>query len=389
MIIVFELRAQSSLCKTAFIFFHMKGFHFFSFTGIVAAVYQLCSTACNGVGHDGRVDQYASYQSIDSADRIECGGSILELLLESEENIQPFLTMENNVIIYTVHGNGHTFYKIGPNGNIVDTLVLDRKAGDLSFVKGFIIDKEANQYYRWCFNGVKDPLEIQRENIGLDWDVVRQRKRLDEIKAMQGHVYVDYRSIAQLPEKAGEKEIQATQSPLSFSVLNYFSADTCYQFYTTVDISREFPWSATQQLLWNNLFRRLDENSVNKSEIIPSPAIRYRYFHRQKKEKVEFSGPGGNAAGFTADLYPGFLFADIAFQKDTIKIKEFMFLEQERPQSSITINGVSIGNFTKNKKQPLELIDGYMYYTNPKLQYALFSNSSKRIYRIRPKEIAQ
>lgn len=364
----------------------MKGFCFFPLTGIVAALYQVFSTACNWENHDKIPEKYEWYQPIDSTNEIESGAARLELLLESEENIQSFLTEENDVIIYTVHGKrNNTFYKLGIDGEITDSLRLDRRGGDLAFVKGFIIDKEMNEYYTWSFNGNKVPIKIRTENARLNWDTAMQKSKLAEIKAAQSIVLVDYRSKSALPEKAAAGKIQATQVPITFTVLTYFNGDQCFQFYTTLNTGRDFPWSDTQKLLWNNLFRRPDESFVNKGEITQSATLIYRYFHRLKKEKIKFSGPGGNAAGFTAVLYPGYLFTDIVFHKDTIKIKEFMYLDEERPNSSIKIDGMLIGNFSKNKVQPLERVDGYMYYTNPHLRYALFANSDKKLYRIRKK----
>lgn len=364
----------------------MKAFYLIPVIGIAAAVYLLFSKAFKNGKPDELPKTYAAYQSIDSVKTIESGTAKLDLLFESEKNIQSFLTEENNVIVYTVHGKrGNTFYKIAANGDVIDTLKIDRRTGDLAFVKGFIIDKEVNEYYKWSFDGNKVPIKMQDENTGLDWDTGRQKSKIAHIKDLPGLVYVDYRSRSPSPEKTVEGNIQAMQAVTAFAVLTYFTGDDCFQFYTTLNISRQFPWSYTQQLIWNNLFKRIDERSADNGEIIPSPAMSYRYFHRLKKEKVRFSGGGGNAPGFTKVLYPGYLFSTIVFQKDTIKIKEFMYLEEGMPGSSIKIDGKQVGTFSRNKAQPIENIDGYMYYTNHKLQYALFANDDRKIYQIRKK----
>jgi hypothetical protein len=364
----------------------MKVFYIIVVIGIAAAVYLLFSLAFKNRSHDGLPETYAAYQSIDSIKTIVSGTAELHLLFESGEKIQSFLTGESNVIVYTVHGKRENmFYKIASNGDVIDSLRIDSRAGDLAFVNGFIIDKEMNEYYKWSFNGNSAPIKIPAENVGLDWDSGRQQSKLAHIKALAGPVYVDHRSRSPVPEKTVEGKIQATQAATAFTVLTYFTGDDCFQFYTTLDVSKQFPWSYTQQLLWNNLFKRIDERSANDGEIIASPALKYRYFHRLKKEEVRFSGGGGNAPGFTKALYPGYLFSDILFRKDTIKIKEFMYLDEEQPHSAIEIDGKRVGTFSGNKVQPIENIDGYMYYTNPKLQYALFANDDKKIFQIREK----
>jgi hypothetical protein len=369
-----------------FLTLYMKVLYLIPVIVTVAALYMLFLKTYKNGNHDGLPEAYAAYQSIDSVKTIESGTAKLDLLFESEENIQSFLTEENNVIIYTVHGKmGNTFYKIAPGGDVIDTLRIDRRAGGLAFVKGFIIDKEMGEYYKWSFNGNKAPIAIPAENAGLDWDTGRQKTKLADIKGLPGFVYADYRSKSPSPEKTSEGKIQATQTSIAYAVLTYFTGDKCFQFYTTLDVSKQFPWSYTQQLTWNNLFRRIDERSAHNGKIIPSAALRYHYFHRGKKEKVRFSGGGGNAPGFTKVLYPGYLFSDIIFRKDTIKIKEFMYLDEERPGSAIEIDSKRIGTFSRNRAQPVENIDGYMYYTNHQLQYSLFANSDKKIYQIRKK----
>ncbi|MET3880963.1 hypothetical protein [Chitinophaga sp. OAE865] len=364
----------------------MKAIYIIPVIVIAAALYLLLSKAKKNGAHGRLPDAYAGYQSIDSVQTIQSGSAILDLLFKSEENIQSFLTEENNVIIYTVHGKTeNTFYKIAPHGEVIDSLKIDRRAADLAFVQGFIIDKEKNEYYRWTFNGNKTAIELPAENAGLDWSSGRQESRLTQIKGLPGLVYVDYQSKSPSPQKSTKDEIQTTQAVTTFAVLTYLAGDDYFQFYTTLDVSKQFPWSYTRQLIWNNLFKRMDERSAHDGEIIPSNAVKYRHFHRLKKEEVRFSGGGGNAPGYTKELYPGYLFSDIIFHKDTIRIKQLMYLNEERPGSSIEIEDRRIGTFSSNKVQPVEIIDGYMYYTNPKLQYALFANSDKKIYQIRKK----
>ena len=362
----------------------MKAIYIILVIVAAAALYLLLVKAKKNGARDGLPEAYAGYQSIDSVHTVQSGTAMLDLLFESQENIQSFLTGDNNVIIYTVHGKtGNTFYKIAPGGDVIDSLKIDRRAADLAFVQGFIIDKEKNEFYKWAFNGNKAPIGLPAENAGLDWDTGRQENKLARIKGLPGVVYVDYRTKSPSSQKDAGGEIQATQAAITFAVLTYLSGDECFRFYTTLDVGKQFPWSYTQQLIWNNLFKLVDERSAHDGKIIPSTAVRYRYFQRLKKEEVRFSGGGGNAPGFTEELYTGYLFSDIVFQKDTIRIKQLMYLNEERPGSSIEIDGKRVGTFYANKAQPVETIDGYMYYTNPKLQYSLFTNSDKKIYQVR------
>ncbi|WP_298738373.1 hypothetical protein [uncultured Chitinophaga sp.] len=362
----------------------MKAIYIVLIIIIPAALYLLFSKFKMKGNYDVLPEAYAGYQSVDSVQSIQSGNVIMQLLFESQEQIQSFLAEDSNVIIYTVHGKtGNSFYKIASSGAIADSLMIDSKATDLAFVKGFIIDKKKNEYYNWTFTGNKAAIGIPAENAGLTWDAGRQQSRLAYIRNLPGPVYVDYRFESPSPQQAPAGEIQTTQAVTNFAVLIYFNGNDWSQFNTTLNISQHFPWSYTEQLLWNNLFKRIDKRAPHDRAIIPSAAVRYRYFHKLPMEKVRFSGGGGNAAGFTEELYPGYLFSDIAFQEDTIRIKQHMYLNVKSRGSVIEIDGNRPGVFYGNKVQPIEQIDGYMYYTNPALQYALFADSDKRIYRIR------
>ncbi|MEZ2440690.1 hypothetical protein AB6805_03145 [Chitinophaga sp. RCC_12] len=117
--------------------------------------------------------------------------------------------------------------------------------------------------------------------------------------------------------------------------------------------------------------------------VIKTPCIKYRYFQKIKQGKVRFSGGGGNAAGHSEMLFQGNLYTDVVFKKDTLRLKEFMYLNEEWHTSNVEIDGKNIGALSKNREQPVERINGYMYYSNERLQYALFTNNDKKIYLIK------
>ena len=82
-------------------------------------------------------------------------------------------------------------------------------------------------------------------------------------------------------------------------------------------------------------------------------------------------------------IYHANLYTDIVYKNDTIKLKEFMYLDEKAPPSAITINGKTLGMLTKNKARPPVIMIEYRYYTNAQLDYALFSNDDKKIYLIK------
>ncbi|WP_431291958.1 hypothetical protein [Pedobacter sp. P26] len=328
--------------------------------------------------------KFVQYKSIDSLVAIKSGNTQMSLLLESKRNIEIFLTSEYNIIVSGFSGERkNSFIRLDADGNVADTLILMSRPEDIVFLKGFIIEKQAHQYYRWSFNGLKTPIRITTQNSGFDWDDEKQSKQLSDIAKQSKAVYVDYNFDSPVPQKKVGEGLQTTQAVSSYAVITYIIGDECFQFYTIEDVRKYFSSTYLQEMSWNNLFKRINKKKSADEEIISTPNIMYKYFQRLKLEKVRFSGGGGNAPGFTKMLYPGYLFTDVIFKNDTLKLKEFMYLDEESHASMVEIDGKNIGTLSKNKVQPVMHINGYMYYTNDKLQYALFTNNDQKLYLIK------
>ncbi|WP_426328754.1 hypothetical protein [Pedobacter sp. R-06] len=351
---------------------------------LLVFLYYLISKEGMAKVEDQLPGKFAQYQLIDSSGTIKGGNAQMSLLLESKRNIELFLTSENNVIVSGFSGEReNSFIKISADGNVADTLKLMSRPEDIVFLKGFIVDKQAHQYYRWSFNGAKTPIRIIAQNSGFDWDGEKQHKQLANIAKQSKAVYVDYNFNSPLPQKKVGDGPQTMQGVFTYAIVTYIICDECFQFYTTEDIHKYFSMSYLQEMLWNNLFKQTAKQNGPDGEMIRTANIRYQYFQRLKLEKVRFSGGGGNAPGFTKMLYPGYLFTNVIFKNDTLKLKEFMYLDEESHTSSVEIDGKNIGTLSKNKVQPVEPINAYMYYTNDNLQYALFTNNDQKLYLIK------
>ncbi|QXV63831.1 hypothetical protein INP83_12010 [Mucilaginibacter sp. 21P] len=70
-------------------------------------------------------------------------------------------------------------------------------------------------------------------------------------------------------------------------------------------------------------------------------------------------------------------------KKDTLKLKESLYLEEKWHLSQIKIDGNNIGTVTKNESHPPHNIGAYRCYKNAKLGYALFANDDKKLYIIK------
>lgn len=328
--------------------------------------------------------KFGHYQSLDSLKTIRSGKISMELLLESTEDIQYFLTPENEVIAYGVAGQmRNIFIKISPGGTVLDSLVINAKPLSLAFVKGYIVNKDENQYYRWSFDGNRHPFSISLQNEHFEWDTQKQQALFDSIVKKSPTVVIDYGTASPEPVKSSAGELQTIPAMQTFTTMTYFVKNKCFKFFTTLNVSRQFPYAYTEELLLNSFFKKINNNISGNREIIKTPDIRYRYFQKLKPEKVRFSGGGGNTPGFTKLIFHGNLFTDVIYKNDTLKLKEFMYLDEGWHASQIEIDGKNIGTLTKNKVQPPHYIDAYLYYTNPQLAYALFSNDDKKLYLIK------
>ncbi|WP_316795498.1 hypothetical protein [Pedobacter agri] len=321
---------------------------------------------------------------MDSLKVIKSGNVSISRLLESTEDIQYFLAKENQIIVYCVSGeNENIFYKISPKGTITDSLAIHCRPTHIAFIKGFIINKEKHQFYNWSFDGNRQAISIIAQNEQFDWNLGKQQQLLSNISKSASAVYVAYDSDSPAPTKSPKEGIQTIPSMRTYAILTYFSNGQCFQFFTTLNVDEQFPYSYTQELLLNNLFKRVNTKVKGDIEIIKTDNIHYRYFQKLKREKVRFSGGGGNTPGFDVMLYHGNLYTDVVFRSDTLRLKEFMYLDEKWHSSDIEIEGKNLGVVTKNKGQPPHIIQAYMYYANPELAYALFTNNDKKLYLIK------
>lgn len=328
--------------------------------------------------------RFEAYRSLDSSDVITSGKVSMKLIIESRSDIQYFMTPLNQLIVYGVSGESkNVFYKFNEVAEMTDSLVISEKPDDMALVNGFILDKEKHQYYTWSFDGRSEPRNIRLINERFDKDAAEQQQILKNIIANSSSMYAEYDSDNPEPRKMTGEKIQAVPSRRTFAKITYFVSGDCYQFFTTLNVYKLFPYIARQELLLNNLFKRINTKVSGDKEIIQTPFIRYRYFQKLKKEKVRFPGGGGNNPGYNKLLFHGNLFTDLVYKNDTLRVKEFMYLDQEWPVSAIEIDGKPLGSLTKNKVRPLSFIEAYMYYTNPRLSYALFTNSDKKLYVIK------
>lgn len=328
--------------------------------------------------------EFERYQSFESVKIVRSAKLSMALFLESTEDIQYFFTPENKMITYSVQNKtDNRFTKVDKAGEITDYLIIHSKPHDIVFVNGFIIDKKKRNYYTWSFNGNKQAYPITMQNDRLDWDVNKQQEQISNIVNASPWVLVDYDYISPEPNKPVGDEIPTTQAMNTYAMLTYFINGDCFKFITTLDVTDRFPYTYTEKLLLNNPFKHHNSKVPGGKEITLRPHVKYRYYQKLKLEKVRFSGGGGNAPGFDVMLYHGNLFTDVLYKNDTLKLKEFMYEFNDRSVSDIKINGKSIGTLTKNKAQPPAIIDGYMYYTNENIAYALFTNNDKKLYIIK------
>jgi len=328
--------------------------------------------------------RFDSYQFLDEIETIQSGSSKMSLFLESKNNIEFFLTPENYLVIYSMPTEKQNqFTKIDTNGNMTDTLIIFSKPEDLIFLKGFIIDKKTKRYYNWCFTGSKEPVKLITQNIDFRADAHEQDTQLKEILKNSKAIHLDFNFDSPAAKKQVGTGLTTVQGINSYAVVTYFIGTEGFELFTQLSVHKFFPSSFLAEMAWNNVFRRLTAKNRFEGEIIKSSNIVYQHFQKQKIEKVSFSGGGGNAPGFSKQLYPGSLFTNIVFRTDTFKVKEFMYLDEEWNTSAIEIAGKNIGALSKNKSQPVENINGYQYFTTASLHYALFTNNDKKLYLIR------
>ncbi|WP_293915413.1 MULTISPECIES: hypothetical protein [unclassified Sphingobacterium] len=322
---------------------------------------------------------YAGYRDINQPP-LKFGSRTINLLYESEENIDHYLTINDNLIIKREkkgeENSDHVFAKyeftkLDPSGNISDTYSYVQKSykdEELLF-EGYLINANQAYYKTWPLDGDSSRKNIIIQNENLEWDEGRQIELYRRIQGDASVFYTDY-------DHSLRKEGQET---IYFQKIVYKIGDDWFIFFENLNEDKKgYPYVRSRGKTINNIFGHPAENGLDWVDNV-STNIESLYFEKIKLTRLTHI-IGGNTPASKSDEWLGYLYTNLIVGKDTLKFKDQFYLDEEWQQTPVTINGQLFGTLSRPDN---DFFTTYLYFENKNLHYKLFANSLRKLYIIK------
>lgn len=328
-------------------------------------------------------EKFNAYQSFEKG-TVKSASLTMSKLFESnikDYDLEHFMTLKNHVIFKVPTEKTVNFYDVNQDGNIVDSLKLpfEYHQSEIKLLNHLIINKDAKIYYTWGIDGDKTPKDMILQNEDLSWDEITQRKHFNEILDHSEYYNFDYVILpieSQVSDNTSGPPI--IEGPKLQHFINYIKNQQYFRFYYTIKNDREKKFLMTD----NDLFKKLGTRNA-ELEPIPARNIKHQFFHRTSEKIYEkINRIGGGSPATKTMLWQGNLYSNIAYQKDTLKVYQDLYLE-DVPKTTLPIEmGQRHAESFYNKNFKFQ--EPYQFFSDPKLNFALFTNDSKKVYIIKP-----
>jgi len=334
--------------------------------------------------------QYEEYIPINEK-TIHFGNHEMSLKFTSHQPIELSILDNYNLLVKTKKENDLSELSIvNTNGEIVrkHTHQDSYTNGKEQFIKGYLVNFEKKYFKTWAFDEIQDEKKIIQENELLNYSTDKASEQIENIYKTAEFITVDYdHDYKYLEQKKVEEDTDTSNRKLAVIyikptvyIINYLKQNTWYQFYTTNNIMKKISLDDVLSSGVNSLFEKY--NSEEKEwEVIPNENIKYQYFYKIKKTKI-VKPSGGNSPAYKAKWWLGNLYLKVNIDKDTLKIYDKLYLDEEWLHTSIEINGKKVGTFYDINKNPIK---PFMLYHNNNLNYHLFTNDINKLYFIQKK----
>ena len=350
-------------------------------------------TSCNGqdnpkINSEPIPEKYEAYVPVDE-NKIVFGDYEMSLKFKSYEPIELIHLNTNELLVKTKSKEKLSELSIiNADGEIVRKYKhLDTyENGEEKLIKAYLVNFEKKYFKTWALDEKEDEKEIIQENAHLDYANDKITEQIEAIFKTADFIKIDYdydyQYIGQKKDtnKDDEKPKAIYFKPTVY-IINYLKHNTWHQLYTLIDVSRRISLDELLSSESNSLFEKY--NATNKKwEVIPNENITYQYFHKIKTKRIIHPIGGGQPA-YQADWWLGNLYLNVKIDKDTLKIYDKLYLDEEWFQTPIRINGKEIGTFQDINEEPIK---PFMLYSNQNLNFHLFTNDKKKLFFIQKKK---
>ena len=345
--------------------------------------------SCNGKENATPIpEKYKAYVPVYEK-KIVFGDYEMSLKFKSQEPIELIIINTNELLVKTKSKEKLSELSIvNTDGKIVRKYKhLDSyENGEEKLIKGYLVNFEKKYFKTWAFDEREDEKEMIQENDHLDYANDKLTEQIEIIFKTADFIKIDYDYDYQyLEQKKDKDKDDGKPAPIYFKptvyVINYLKQNTWHPFYTLIDVSRKVSLNEVLSSEGNSLFEKY--NASNKEwEVIQNENITYQYFHKIRTKRIIHPIGGGQPA-YKADWWLGNLYLNVNIDKDTLKIYDNLYLDEEWLQTPIQINGKEVGTFYDLNEKPIK---PFMLYSNQNLNFHLFTNDIKKLFFIQKKE---
>ncbi|MHC5355046.1 hypothetical protein ACYSNX_12970 [Myroides sp. LJL115] len=321
--------------------------------------------------NSSKIPKYdSSYQDINQESVLGNGNYLLTMQFSSDEPIKTWYNSKNELIVITekIKGNSHSdIYegsvycaKLDLDGNLADRLsyVRNRKGGwdsDLFFV-GYHINLGDLTYHTWALDGDTSKRNISVINENLQMTLEQQEK--EYINIAKNYLFFTVYG-------TGRNK---------YSILVFIDHGQCKAFY--FDFYPQDGWLQSRGNTNNNIFTTF---SREKLQWVPieSPKVQYKYYYKVKRIGGT-SNIGGNTRSTKWEYWDGILYTDLLVGRDTVKIKEKLWMNDDGFMDNVTIKGKTLGHV---------VFTPYILLQDPEVNYQLLNRGDIKIHVIQPKAL--
>lgn len=322
--------------------------------------------------------EYESYKYVDKA-VIRFGDHEMTFLFESLDPIMHYLNAENNLIVITnkrigdIDGSdvAYAIYKFDSLGILIDTFSHNDTCFENheKLFEGYLINPLQNYYRTWVLDGDTTKKNVMKENENFEWSEEEQISYSKQIQKCKIY-FTDYFS-----DFVDEEYV-------SYDKIYYLMGDKWFVFYR--DTEEEF-YGDEKMRGGKFVYNLFDYYYGTDKDWFSNPYenIQCQYFHKiQLEEHSDFNG-GGGGSWFPRPLveyWRGNLYTQLIVDGDTLKFKDELLLNESWTNGYFMIGDERLGSLLR---APKTSITPFLYYSNPSLQYKLFTKDERQLYMIK------
>ncbi|KQO22470.1 hypothetical protein ASF10_08825 [Flavobacterium sp. Leaf82] len=302
--------------------------------------------------------EYNQYQDIEQS-KLQFKNKKMELLLHCDNPLEQYITMNNNLIVGASDCilfneeriTGKIYYKFDSFGTII-AKYKPPKSKEI-FFEGYLINVDENYYRSWPLDGDTLKRKIETDNENFNLDAIKQNDFVKKISKKADFLF------------STDCYIKFNKSYKKIRKIIFWENNKWNAFYDDRETYQilESKGTVDNRLLTNDS----EDRNVLGGHYIEN--IQYKYFQKTKLER----------SNYRKEYWDGFLYANIVIDNDTLKIKKALFLDYNGSKEDIKIDGKAVRD---SLFKTLENVP-YYYYSNPKIQFQLFTYDPFRLYIIK------